>query len=319
MWETTVVVKRSQLVDARQDQVFSLLANPVVWSLDPDHFAFEVAAPPDSGRLLCWLGAHGDHLGGSVLTAREEVPGQAISFRMPVPPAPQGELVFILSAMPEGPRVEVTITVRQTVLRGAKPHTTAYWPKRLKLWLNEIRAVVEGRRPWPDTGIPPDMSQRLAGGRELKKPVTTTVAGLIAAPPEQVWEAIYAPDTLSIALPKDVFCSGRVPGTPEQQVGEMQYEITRDADGKLSPSFSVVTELIPGHSFLTRSTGRSHGELHHLLTPVAEGTRVELAWRLPAKVLKRSHREDVMHSTATVLQSILNGYKAVIEESPDPE
>lgn len=308
MWETTVVVERSQLVDAQQDQVFSLLADPVVWSLGPAHFAFEVAAPPGAGRLCCCLGVRRDRMGGTVLTVREEVPGQAISFRTPVL-----ESVFTLSAMPEGASVKVTITVRQTVRRGLKPDAEANWPWRLQVWLDAIRAAVEDSRPWPGTGIPPDMSQRLAGGRKLKNPVTTAVAGLVAAPPEQVWEAIYAPDTLSIALPEEVLCGGRVPGTPERQVGEVHYQITRDADGKLCPTFSVVTELVPGHSFLAQSTGPSHGELYHLLTPVAEGTRVEMTWRLPARVLKRSRREDEMHGAATVLQEILNAYKAVIE------
>jgi carbon monoxide dehydrogenase subunit G len=319
MWETTVVVERSQLVDAQQDRVFSLLADPVVWSLRPGHFAFEVAAPPGSGRLFCWLGAHRDYVGSSVLTVREEVAGQMISFRTSAPGVPQGELVFTLSAMSEGARVKVTITVRQTVRRGLKPDAEANWPWRLQVWLDAIRAAVEGRRPWPGTGIPPDMSQRLAGRRKLKNPVTTAVAGLIAAPPEQVWEAFYAPDTLSIALPEEVLCGGHVPGTPERQVGEMQYQITRNADGKLWPSVSVVTDLVPGHSALVQSTGPLRGELYHLLTPVEEGTRVEMVLRLRARSLKRSRREDVMHSLATQLQTNLNAYKAVIEESPDQE
>jgi hypothetical protein len=187
------------------------------------------------------------------------------------------------------------------------------------VWLDAIRAAVEGRRPWSGTGIPPDMSQRLARRRELKNPVTTAAAGLIAAPPEQVWEAIYAPGTLSLGLPEEVLCGGRVPGTPERQSGEVQYQIRRDADGTLCPSFSVVTELVPGHSFLAQSTSPPHGELYHLLTPVPEGTRVELTWRLPARVLKRSRGEDEMYSAATVLQAILNAHKAVIEESPDQE
>jgi uncharacterized protein YndB with AHSA1/START domain len=314
MWGTTVVIERSQLVDAPQHQVFSLLADPVVWSLRPDHFAFEVTAPPGAGRLYCWLGVHRDHIGGTVLTVREEVPGQAISFRTPV-----RDSAFTLSATPERAGVNVTITVRQTVRRGLKPDAEANWPWRLQVWLDAIRAAVEGRRPWPRTEIPPEMSQRSAKGRELKNPVATAVAGLIAAPPEQVWETIYAPDTLSIALPEEVLCGGRVPGTPERQVGEMQYQITRDADGKLCPSFSVITELVPGHGLLAQSTGPSHGELHHHLTPAAEGTRVEMTWRLPARVLKRSRREDEMHSATTVLQAMLNAYKTLIERSPDQD
>jgi carbon monoxide dehydrogenase subunit G len=319
MWETTVVVERSQLVDAQQDQVFSLLADPAVWSLRPARFAFEVAAPPGAGRLYCWLGAHRDYLGCSLLTVREEVAGQTISFRTPAPGAPQGELVFTLSATSEGARVKVTITVRQTVRRGLKPDAEANWPWRLQVWLDAIRAAVEGRRSWPGTGIPPDMSQRLGGGRKLKNPMTTAVAGLIAAPPEQVWEAICAPDTLSIALPEQVLCGGHVPGTPERQVGEMQYQITRNADGKLWPSVTVVTDLVPGHSALVQSTGPLRGEVYHLLTPVEEGTRVEMVLRLPARSLKRSRREDVMQSVATQLQTNLNAYKALIEESPDQD
>jgi hypothetical protein len=319
MWEATVVVERSQLVDAQQDQVFSLLADPGVWSLRPGHFAFEVAAPPGSGRLFCWLGVHRGQVGSSLLTVREEAPGQAISFRTPAPGVPQGELAFTLSAVPERARVKVTITVRQTVRRGGKPHTGAYWPRRLKVWLDGIRAVVEGRRPWPGTGIPPDMSQRLTGRRELKDPVTTAVAALIAAPPEQVWEAFYAPETLSIALPEHVLCGGRVPGTPERQVGEIQYQIERDADGKLRPSVVVVTELVPGHSALAQSTVPRGGEIYHLFTPAAEGTRAELVWRVPAGGMKMSRLEPRMHSAAADLRATLNAYKARIEESPDPE
>jgi uncharacterized protein YndB with AHSA1/START domain len=317
MWETTVVVERSQLVDGPQDRVFSLLADPAVWSLRPGHFAFEVAAPPGSGRLYCWLRANRDHMKWAVLTVREEVPGQAISFRTPAPEVPQGEQVFTLSATPEGARVKVTITVRQTVLRRSELHTEGYWPGRLKFWLDGIRAAVEGMRPWPGTGIPPDMWRRYAGRRELKNPVTSAVAGLIAAPPEQVWEAFYAPETLRIARLENVLCGGRVPGTPERQVGEMQYEITRHADGKLWPFVSVVTELVPGHSSLAQSTGLWRVEMYQLLTPVAEGTQVELGLHLPARGLKRSRREDVMHSAPTQLQTILNAYKAVIEESPE--
>jgi hypothetical protein len=89
------------------------------------------------------------------------------------------------------------------------------------------------------------------------------------APPERVWEAIYAPDTLSVALPEDVLCGGRVPGAPEQQVGELHYQITRDADGKLSPSFSVVTELLPGHVGAGTRCSR-HSE---------DDVRFENAWR----------------------------------------
>jgi hypothetical protein len=154
-----------------------------------------------------------------VLTVREEVPGQAISFRTPVPPVPQGEVVLTFSAMPEGARVKVTITVRQTILRAYKSHTSAYWPRRLKAWLNAIRAAVEGRRPWPGTGIPPDMSQRPAARRALRNPVTTAVAGLIAAPPEQVWEAVYASGTLSVALPQDRALRRARPGQPRAAVG----------------------------------------------------------------------------------------------------
>jgi hypothetical protein len=316
MWLTTVVVERSQLVDGPHDQVYSLLADPAVWSLHPDHFAFEVAAPPDSGRLYCWLGAHHDHLDSSLLTVREEVPGERIGFRTPAPGVPQGELTFTLSAVPERARVKVTITVRHTVPRGSKPHTGAYWARRLKVWLHGIRAVVEGRSPQPGTEIPPDMWQRYAGRRELRNPVTATAATLIAAPPVEVWEMFWAPERLS-ALREDVFCAGHVPGTPEGQVGELQYQILHRTDGNLWPAVYTVLDLVPGHRALLQSTTPSHDEMHHLFTPVADGTRVELTWRAPARALKRSPRKA--HDITAELRALLDDCRTKIEESPERE
>jgi hypothetical protein len=74
-------------------------------------------------------------------------------------------------------------------------------------------------------------------------------------------------------------------GTPEQMTGEMQYEVRRRPDDGLAPSVSVVTEFADGGSAVIRSIGPPF-EISHLVTRVADGTRLELVYRWPTRMEK---------------------------------
>lgn len=59
MWDKTVVVERTQVVEASQERVWSLLSGPAMWSLRPGlSFASAVPDPPAGvGRLFLSRGA----------------------------------------------------------------------------------------------------------------------------------------------------------------------------------------------------------------------------------------------------------------------
>lgn len=313
MWETTVVVERSVLVDAPQEEVFSLLADPAAFALREGHFAFAAAAPPGSGPLRCWLLADRDRVSGSVFHEREEVPGQAIGLRTSVPRGRQGGLAVTLAAVPKSTRAEVTVTVRHDVPRGSRTHTETHWSRHLKVWLLEFRAAVEGRRSWPGTGIPPDMWQRWTVRREPRRPMTVAATMWIAAPPERVWELVSAPEVGCGGRPGHVVCAGRLPGTPQRQVGELRYDVIRLSDKRLSPCVSAVTELVPSHRIVVQNTAPALGEMRYTVSPMGEGTTLSVEARFPASTVRRSLREYAKHRVAAGLRAELEHCKAVIE------
>ena len=147
---------------------------------------------------------------------------------------------------------------------------------------------------------------------EATESVSTAV--LIGAPVSVVWEAVWAPETARIVDPAHVVYAGHVTGTPEREVGEMQYSIRRWADGRLTAAVYVVSDLAYQQSALIKHVGPPYAQTHHLFTPTAGGTRLEMACRWPEIELK-DRRQDVRSVISEHLQGIADGYKTMIEEA----
>jgi len=313
MRHSPVEVSRSQVIDASPERVWSLLGSPQAWSLRPAMFAFDVTAPPGSRlRIMLGLGK-----AGPICVLYEiagEVPGQAICLQTPAT-QPPGREHLVLSAAPQGHGTRATITASSLGARGSsKGDLKAYWQVQLETWLANLSAVIEGRSPWPDAGMGPGLRAALSPRAPLASPAEASASALIRAPIGQVWQTVYAPESTLLIHPGHVVCAGRVPGTPPGQVGEMQYFVRRDDDGRLGAAAGVVTELTDQHSALTAAIEPRHTEMLHLLAPAPQGTQLQLTVRWPGGGVKN---KAVKRQMAAGAQVAVDGYKKLIENAQD--
>jgi uncharacterized protein YndB with AHSA1/START domain len=321
MRHSPVVVERSQVIDAPPELVWSLLSSPKAWALlsgpelVPVRFAFDVTAP-EGGRLRVVLGLG---RGGPQCVLYEisgEVPGQAMSLHTPGT-LPPGQERLTLSAAPQGRGTRATITTSNLVARGkSKASVKAFWQVRLEIWLRNLSAVIEGRSAWPEAGIGPGLRAACSPRAPLTSPAEVSASAVIMAPVGQVWQAIYAPESALLIDPDHVVCAGQVPGTPTRQVGEIQYIVRREDDGRIGARACVVTELTDQHSALTADITPPHVEVLHLVTPAQHGTQLQLTFRWPARTRKN---QALKRHLADSIQAQVDGYKKVIENADHAE
>jgi hypothetical protein len=180
-------------------------------------------------------------------------------------------------------------------------------------WLSALADVAQGRRPWPEAGIPAPVRRACAGLPTLVSPQGTSTAVLISASSDVVWQAIRAPGIpADPRQPCTAICAGRVPGTPQQQTGEMPYVIVAHADGRLIASVSMVRELAEGRSVLAQRLEPPHYEVQYRVAPAPGGTRLELTMCWPdAPVTDKG--EQLRSRLAHALQQTASAYQAAIE------
>lgn len=312
MWESTVEVTREAIVQAAPEHAWSLVSDSAAWSLQPGRFAFDVPQVTEAGRLRCWFVPLGKGLSCSVQEVREEIPGQVMSLRSRST-HPIGRQAFTLSVQPHDRGATVRLTVTVTGPREDKADYKAFWRKELKAWLSALAGVAEGRRPWPEAGIPAPVWQACVDLPPLTSPQGTSTAVLISASPDAVWQAIRAPGLpADPSQPYTAICAGRIPGTPERQAGEMPYVIVRHADGRLIASVSMVRELAEGRSALVQRLEPPHYEVQYRVEPAPGGTRLELTMCWPdAPVTDQG--EQLRSQLARALQETASAYQAAIE------
>jgi hypothetical protein len=313
MWETAMQVEREQAVDANPGEVWALLGNLAALSAMPARFAFGVPAALAGTDRLCGLLVVAKTMTCAVLDVRQEIPGQMICWQTRST-QPAGRQSFTLSVLPQPHGSVVRIAARDVVPRQSKIGYEKYWRTELRAWLDRLRAVAEGRIPWPETGMPADLQRACSTRPPLKRPERVSATVLINAPVGPVWEAVWAPDTVRIIDPEHVAHAGHVPGTPQREVGEMQYFVRGHARDRFTAAVHLVTELAEERSAVTRHIGPPHDETHHLFTPVPGGTRLELACRWSAHG-STTGGKNTAASMAKNLQEMADGYKTLIEKS----
>lgn len=318
MRHSSVMVARSQVIDASPERVWSLLSSPLAWSLRPAMFAFDVTAPPD-GRLRIMLGLGKAGPICVLYEIAEEIPGQAISLHTPAT-LPPGRQRLSLSAEPHGNGTRATITASTLAARGnSKGSLRAYWEVHLEIWLGQLSAVIEGRSPWPEAGIGPGLRAACSPRAPLASPAEVSASALIRAPIGRVWQAVYAPESAILIDPGHVICAGQVPGTPASQVGEMHYFVGRRDDGRLVAAADVVIELTDEHSALAASIGPRRIEALNLVTPAPRGTQLQLSYRWPASTWPsdKAKNQAVKQQMAEVVHVQVDRYKKLIENAKD--
>lgn len=316
MWETTALVEREQLVDAAPEKVWALAGDFAALSAMPAWFAFSLSPSVAGTNRLCCLLAASEVMSCAVLDVREEIPGQMIRWQTRST-QPSGKQFFTLSVRPRPRGSAVGITVSQDIPRASKIQYEAYWRRQVTIWSDRLRAVAEGRAPWPQAAMPADMQRACSARPLLKRPGHVSAAVQINAPAAAVWEVVWAPESARRIDPGNVADAGHVPGTPEREVGEMQYTVRRHPGDRLTAAVHVVRELTQQRSALTQHIGPPHDETLHLVTPVRGGTQLELTCRWPARAFRAAGR-NAMATVEKNLQAMAERYKAIIEESPGP-
>jgi hypothetical protein len=315
MWEATVRVSREQEVGADPERVWSLLSAPAVLAAMPgDRFAFPVpAAVPGTDRLSCLIvsGKHDVHC--AVVDVREEVPGQLI--RWQVRSAPSRKETLTLSVRPRPGGCTLGVAVSEVVPRVDKGSYQGYWRRTVRDWATRLQEIAEGRMPWPQDGMSAGMRDVCAGFELPKKTGQASASAVINADAAAVWETVWAPDSSRLIDPDTVVWSGTVPGTPQRSAGELQCTVHRHDDDRFTADVHVVKELSEGRRAVTQRIGNPDTEMLILLTPVPEGTRLELTARWPAPAVRKVHAEQAADTVAKHLRESAEAYKEHIEKA----
>jgi hypothetical protein len=308
MWDTTMRIEESEVVHGEPGQVWALLSSPAAWSLWPD--ATFMFAVPGASALRFFIGLTRRGAANTLFEISDERPGEMIRLRT----LPTGRQEFTLSIV-AGRRgtAKASVQVKEIVPRQQKIDYEVRRRNNVKGWLSAVRAVIEGRMPWPGADMAADLRQACMNPPRITIPQSTSASTLISADPATVWDAVHSPDTTRTLGLSHAIYSGYVPGTPQGEAGEMQYFISRRDDSQLIGSLVVVTETSGQRSALTHALGPTQLETRYLLTPESDSgpTRLDLTFRWQKPEL--TNAAEATRSVAEAVQTLASGYKSLIE------
>jgi len=308
MWDTTLLVEHELPVDAAVDQVWTLARSPAALSAISGRFGFDVPAQIAGTDRLCCLLTDGETVTAAVHDVRQEIAGQTICWQARST-EPAGKQTLTLTALPQQRGSTLRLSVSDVVPRSQAVKPEAYWQTLVSAWADSLRDIAEGRAPWPSREIPAGMLEKCSAPRPLRNPVKVSAAAVIHAPTAAVWETVCAPESLRLMNPGSVAYAGHVPGTPERKPGYMQYVIYHHPDKRFTVNLSVIMDLVEGASAVSQGVAPPHVNVHHVITPAADGSRLELECRWPGPA-PRSVAADAERQ----LQETVEGYKALIEK-----
>jgi hypothetical protein len=308
MWDTALLVEHELPVDAVPGEVWALARSQAALSAMPAWFGFDAAADVAGTDRLCCLVTDGQTVTAAMHDVRQEIAGRMICWQTRST-QPAGKQTLTLGVLPRLRGSTLRLSISDVVPRPHAISHEAYWQTQVRAWADSLREIAEGRAPRPAPEMPAGMQEKCSVPRPLKNPVQVSAAAVIHAPTAAVWETVHAPESLRLMNPGQVAYAGHVPGTPERKAGRMQYVVYRHPDERFTVSLSVVMELVEGASAVTQGIAPPHLKLNHLLTPVADGTRLELECRWPGPAAK-----DTAADVARQLEEAVKGYKALIEE-----
>ena len=318
MWEATVRVTREQQVGADPRKTWALASAPAALSAMPgQRFAFAVpAAVPGTDRLSCTIVSAKENVHCAVLDVREEVPGQLICWQVRSAPARKETLTLSVRPRPGG--CTLGVAVSEVVPRMAKGSYQRYWRRTVGDWAGRLQGVAEGRMPWPPDAMPAEMREACAGFPLPKKTGQASASVLINAGADVVWETLWTAGSARLVDPETVVWAGTVPGTPLRAAGELQCSVSRHPDDRFTADVHVVRELDEGRRVVTQRIGTPDTEILHLLTPVPDGTRLELTARWPTPPVSKADATREADTIAAHLQATAEAYKDTIEKAGPP-
>jgi hypothetical protein len=310
VWDRTVRVEHELKVGAVPDQVWALARGPAALSAMPGWFAFGVPAEVTGTDRLCCLITANRTVTCAMVDVAQEIDGQMICWQARSTRA-VGNQAFTIGVLPRPGGSTLRLSISNVVLRPDVAWAEVFWGAKVRSWARSLREIAEGRVAWPGTGMPAGMQEKCSAFRPLKKPVQASAAAVIHAPAAVVWEAVSNPE--SSLDPARTAYAGCVPGTPERMTGGMEYAVRRRPDGRLTADVGVTVEFAAGVSAVTRTIASRPLEVSYLVTPVADGTRLELVCRWPAR-MEKSAGKEFAPAMAISLKKTVERYRALIEE-----
>ena len=311
-----IVVVREQGITAAAGKVWALASGLEAWSVWPGHFAFPVGTSLSSltRRIGCLVSAGRGGVSHNVIVAALEKPGQLMSWASASTPHASQIIALYVAPRDRGWTSTLQISVRDATGRfRSERDARKYWQRELDLWLGRLKAVAEGTRPWPGTGMPEQVQRACVPPAPAREFLTSSASAHIQAPIERVWETAAAPDTARVTDPAHVAEAGYVPGTPEGAVGAIEYTLHKRPGEDIEVGLGIVTELVPGRRAVTQSVAPPHVETSFNFQPGPDGTRLELAFRWPSQMIEADPQAQV-GAVARRLQLQLDRFKALVEE-----
>lgn len=305
-------VRCSAAAAVSPERAWSLLGSPQAWCLGPSgRVMLDV---PDADRLRLLVGpAIGDHANDSrcVLLGVSEPPDRQEVRLTELAP---GQLSYTLSVVPHRRgQAELRVTVRGTTARDRAHRRAAKrtLSRDLQVWLQAMCRVLEGREPWPGADIPARLLTAWAAPQRMEQPRRHAASDLVAATPELVWNTIHEPWAPQTDPDRPLIHSGRIPGAPVGEIGEMWYFIHCRPDGSLAPRVEVVTQRVDRQLTVTQSLEPLPMQTTYLLSQEAGGTRLEMTCQVPTPLVEFS--EHNRRKLAGFARKSLAGYKTYIE------
>jgi hypothetical protein len=309
-WQGTARFESSASVIAPADRAWALLSSPEVWSLAGSYVFSTPVLVADQRLWFCvGTGAEGPVFG---LPMEVTASGRQLDVRT-------SERTWRLSAESgrRGTRLRISGTARTR--REQVVETEAQLRGALARWLEQMRAVLDGSRPWPDRGVPgPLRAAALAvpqpqGALEIAVTAELTVPAAQAARLLRDPEVVAAVRAAGLARYARALWLGMPPGDTPGEAGALSCTITRTTRGALAGTIAVCVGS-SADGYVLRKLRWPYDQITRTVTPAGTASRLELRQRiLPRKpeLLPEEHQAQVRAALAASAEQL----KAAIEEA----
>jgi hypothetical protein len=318
-WQGTARFESSAVVSAPADRAWSLLSSPEAWSLDGSlTCVFEIPARLPSARpdQRLWFCLSGDE--GGVTGVPMEVAAPASSRQLEVR-AGSGQRTWLLSAEParRGTKLRIRGTAqtrREQVVEGE-----AQLRAGLAHWLEQVRAVLDGRRPWPGPGVPGPLRSAALAVPQPQGAMEAAVAVDVAVPAAATARLLRAPVVVAaihaagLARSPHTLWIGAPPGDKSGEVGALGCILARTAEGALAGTVSVCIGSSAA-GYVVRQLRWPYDEIARTVTATRTGSRLELRERfLPRE--PEVPPEEIQARARGMLTSLAASVRTAIEEA----
>jgi hypothetical protein len=309
-WQGTARYESSVSVTAPPDRAWALLSSPEVWSLAGSYVFSTPVLLADQRLWFCvGIGAEGQVFG---LPMEVTASGRQLDVRT-------SQRTWRLSAESgrRGARLRITGTARTR--REQVVETEAQLRGGLARWLGQMRAVLDGSRPWPDPGVPGPLRAAALAVPQPQGALEVAVTAELAVPVAQAARLLRAPEVIAAvraareAQSAGALWFGMPPGDSPGEVGTLTCMLASAPEGALAGRVAVCIDSSPD-GYVTRQLQWPYNQTARAVSAAGAASRLEVRQRiLPRRpeLLPEEQRARVRAG----LEILAAGLKAAIEDA----